>query len=143
MTTVCSDGISMAGDGFVVDRGTIIHTSYPKVVRLKDGRIMGFAGNLDHMPGVLDWLEDDTLPKPRPDADDRSLSVLLLHPDGTMQLAYHQLVFTDILPPAAIGSGMDFALTAMDLGCSPAEAVRAAAARDVNTGGEITVEVRG
>ncbi|MEW7987697.1 MAG: hypothetical protein AB2765_17640 [Candidatus Thiodiazotropha endolucinida] len=42
-------------------------------------------------------------------------------------------------PSFAIGSGNHFALTAMDLGCDAAEAVRAAAKRDVSTGGEINI----
>lgn len=39
----------------------------------------------------------------------------------------------------AIGSGMYYALTAMDCGCSAEEAVKMAAKRDVNTGGEIRI----
>lgn len=39
----------------------------------------------------------------------------------------------------AIGSGISHALTAMDCGCSAEEAVKMAAKRDVNTGGEIRI----
>jgi ATP-dependent protease HslVU (ClpYQ) peptidase subunit len=41
-------------------------------------------------------------------------------------------------PPFAIGSGMDFALGAMDAGKSPAEAVEIACRRDPHSGGEVT-----
>ncbi|MES9841207.1 MAG: hypothetical protein ABW134_11695 [Candidatus Thiodiazotropha endolucinida] len=41
----------------------------------------------------------------------------------------------------AIGSGSDHALTAMDLGCSAAEAVKMAAKRDAFTGGRIRKHV--
>ena len=37
----------------------------------------------------------------------------------------------------AIGSGSDFAVAAMDHGCTPTEAVRAASKRDAYTGGRI------
>ncbi|CAN0480243.1 unnamed protein product, partial [Phaeothamnion confervicola] len=41
--------------------------------------------------------------------------------------------------PAAIGSGREYAITALDLGVSPREAVEAACKRDIWSGGEIMV----
>lgn len=40
----------------------------------------------------------------------------------------------------AIGSGADHAITAIDCGCTPAQAVRMAAKRDTSTGGKIRTQ---
>lgn len=41
---------------------------------------------------------------------------------------------------ASIGSGADHALTAIDCGCTPAEAIRMAAKRDTSTGGKVRTQ---
>jgi hypothetical protein len=42
--------------------------------------------------------------------------------------------------PEAIGSGSEHAITAIDCGCTPAQAVRMAAKRDTRTGGKIRTQ---
>jgi hypothetical protein len=45
----------------------------------------------------------------------------------------------DLSNPDAIGSGAQYAIAAMDMGASAAEAVRAAMKRDIYTGGKVTM----
>jgi ATP-dependent protease HslVU (ClpYQ) peptidase subunit len=63
---------------------------------------------------------------------------LVLMTDGSCRSYDHKGRSIPEELPTAIGSGRDFALAAMDLGASPAEAVEAAAKRDTITGGKIT-----
>jgi len=138
MTTIACDGESMAGDGRISEGDMVSRDDYQKVHKLKDGRIVGFTGNAYNWSQYLDWLVDGgELPK----VEDQ-FGCIVLMPDGTI-LTYdeHGRSFVEQAPYAA-GSGGRFALAAMDLGCSPEEAVQLAIKRDVWSGGEITVLTR-
>lgn len=95
---------------------------------MTDGSIIGAAGRVTDIHRALDATSKG--------ANYKGDYVLLrLFPDGTL-LKYEECCFP--IPqeaPAAIGSGWLYALTAMDLGATPKEAVKAAMKRDVYTGG--------
>lgn len=135
MTTIATDGKTMAGDGREVEQGTIIGSFCRKVQRLADGRLVGVAGDSIDEQMFRRWLEDGAESKPRL----KELVALVLYPSGRLDFYDHRLVASPIEAPAAIGSGADHALTAMDCGKSPEEAVEYAARRDPNTGGKTTV----
>jgi ATP-dependent protease HslVU (ClpYQ) peptidase subunit len=135
MTTIACDGKSMAGDGLATRSTLVTAFDAQKVTMLDDGRIIGAAGEKPDTRKFRAWLQDGG---PRPKLKD--LAALVLHPDG--RLVYH----TDSDPegtatgiPNAIGSGCEVAIGAMLAGLSPEKAVEIAAARDVYTGGTITV----
>lgn len=133
MTTIATDGKSMAGDGLAVRNSLITAFGSPKVVRLNDGRIVGAAGEKPCCHKFRAWLQDGD-PKPK----FRDFSALVLHPDG--RLFYHtdsDVEGTLAEAPNAIGTGSEIAIGAMLAGKSPEEAVAIASQRDVYTGGEI------
>lgn len=135
MTTIATDGHSMASDGRVSEGDMISRDDYPKVRKLKDGRIVGFTGNAYNWDAYAAWLEDGgDLPK----IEDQ-FGCIVLMPDGSI-LTYdeHGRSFPEKAPYAG-GSGGRFALAAMDLGLSPEEAVQLAIKRDLFSGGVITV----
>jgi hypothetical protein len=91
---------------------------------------LGFSGNADVWTNVVTWFYtlDDKPPRCK------NIEFLLLHEGGI----YHGTNLTNWFlitePHFAIGSGYSHALTAMDMGATPLEAVKAAAKRDAMTG---------
>jgi ATP-dependent protease HslVU (ClpYQ) peptidase subunit len=135
MTTIATDGRSMAADGRVCAGATIFGSNAKKIIRLADGRICGCAGNSRYQAPFVAWLANGG---DLPEMDDE-FEALVLMPDGTVVSYDHKGRSLPEELPTASGSGREFALAAMDLGASPEEAVKAACARDTMSGGEITV----
>jgi ATP-dependent protease HslVU (ClpYQ) peptidase subunit len=134
MTTIATDGKTMAGDGLVVSNNTITDVAFQKVRRLNDGRLAGHSGNAYDAEAFFNWLESGG---DCPVMTENCSAALVLGLDGSVISYDHR--GRKLLEPskAAIGSGSDHALTAMDAGCSPERAVEIAAARDTRTGGII------
>lgn len=126
----------MAGDGQREICRTIVDTEAAKVYRLSDGRIVGTAGETAFGLDLIEWLEGKgEKPKRKPDED---FAALLLNLDGSVSLITTSCIPVRIPCPAAIGSGMDFAIGAMEAGKTPATAVAIAIKRDPGSGGSIT-----
>lgn len=137
MTTIATDGKTMAGDGQAEACNTIICTSRAKVVRLSDGSLFGSAGRGADNIAMAKWLENGCDGK-KPGF--KRFSGLHLFPDGRLEYWSEDVdVPTPVDAPCAVGSGMDFAIGAMLHGATPEEAVDIAAKRDPGTGGKITV----
>lgn len=138
MTTIATDGISMACDGLVHDHcDTITDFNHQKIFRLPDGRIAGGAGNVFDVDSWVQWLADGCL-APCPIESER-FNGLILNLDGTVLWVDHKGRAMPSPAPCAVGSGQDFALAAMDCGAAPYMAVSIACARDVYSGGQIRV----
>ncbi len=124
----------MAADGQVTSQhNAILQTGYRKIVRLEDGRVVGFSGALSLVTKLMRHLEGEEhifLPE-------SEIEALVLHPDGKV---FHHNGTDDPIEqevPIAVGSGCDFALGAMLAGASPGKAIEIASMRDVYTGGAI------
>jgi ATP-dependent protease HslVU (ClpYQ) peptidase subunit len=135
MTTIATDGRSMAGDGQREQNDTIVDTHAVKVCRLRDGLIVGTCGDVAAGLMLIEWLSEGGA---EPDFDGK-VNALLLHPDGSVDMLDRNCKPIRVSVPVAIGSGMDFAIGAMEFGASPEQAVEIASRRDPNTGGSITV----
>lgn len=133
MTTIATDGRTMASDGRASRRGTIVSEVIEKVRKLDDGRILGVSGTLDDMEAAVRWFNEGG-DKPK---IDENTSLLLLTAAGA-SIYESNLLAQPCALPVAIGSGMDLAIGAMEAGRSPTEAVEIAARRDTDTGGTIT-----
>lgn len=137
MTTIATDGKTMAGDGLVHDHcDTIVANDLPKVHRMTDGRIVGGAGNRHEVSSWIDWLErgkDGDCPI----TSDRFCGLILQH-DGSCLWVDHKGREEPTPLPCAIGSGQDYAFGAMDAGVGPIRAVEIACERDIYSGGKIT-----
>lgn len=133
MTTIATDGRSMAGDGLCTGNGLVHGMAVRKVARLADGRIVGVAGTPYAIPVFLKWIEKGGDKPKLPDC----FEALVLHPDGSC-LTYNDDCHSFAQEvPAVTGSGGPLALGAMLAGASPARAVEVAAMRDTCTGGTI------
>lgn len=133
MTTIATDGKSMAGDGLVTSEGVVFGSKFIKVEKLPDGRIAGACGSAYFIGPFLSWLTNGG---DFPELDD-SFEALVLSLDGTCRSYDHKGRSIEEELPVASGSGRQLAIGAMLAGAGPAKAVEIAAARDLGTGGKI------
>jgi len=133
MTTIATDGKSMAGDGLACADHAITTFDRVKVSRLPDGSLLGCAGDSAHIIRFRKWLADGgSYPKVR------NFAALHLQTDGSLRYYGDDPEWSAMSLPAAIGSGAAFALGAMDAQASPSWAVACASLRCPYTGGTIT-----
>lgn len=136
MTTIATDGRSMAADGLVGCGDAITDTRFSKMRRLKDGRIAGVVGDAYDIGPALDWLDEGGS---LPDLS-KGTAMLVLARDGSVCSYDYRGHCLPEAPRTALGSGMRFALGALDMGADPARAVAIAVGRDKSSGGTIQVE---
>ncbi len=134
MTTIATDGKTMAADGLVTGNGIIHDFDAVKIVRLPDGRIAGFAGNLYDIPIAVEWLsKGGDVPKLSAEFE-----ALVIGPDGCVSINSDGVACPQAVP-AVTGSGGALALGAMLACADPHRAVGIACERDMKSGGSITV----
>lgn len=135
MTTIATDGKSMAGDSLTSGSNTILRFA-PKVLKAPDGRIFGCCGLVTDCLKFQAWmLNGGDQPELTDDFD-----ALILNTDGTVDWIDKNYTPVRYMVPHAIGSGSEYALGAMFMGADPAKAVEIAMIRDLSTGGDITSE---
>jgi len=137
VTVIATDGKSMAGDGLTTECDTIISMTTIKVERLPCGGLFGSAGDCASGDAIRDWIVKDG------DTDTPTAGharALYLTRDGEIYLYDTDSIDrpTKCSAPMAIGSGMDYALGAMDAGASAAIAVSVAMGRCPTCGGKVT-----
>jgi ATP-dependent HslUV protease subunit HslV len=137
LTTIATDGKTMAADGLSRDQGGLVCSeSVKKVRRLRDGRLFGLAGCPYDLDLIEKWLnEGGDFPALHADAID----LIVLEKDGRAYSYGKSGGRSEQMLPAAGGSGVDIAIGAMEAGASPEEAVRISCKRHAGSGGEITV----
>ena len=135
MTTIAyRDGI-IAYDSYCIQGSTIVDDNYNKHHVFGDLHVFAAGGCGDEIP-LIAWFLDNS-------KEVSGISVDVLIWDGNI---LHMASMDKDGPWSteertdnviAIGSGMPYALTAMDMGATAKEAVKMAAKRDVGTGGRI------
>lgn len=125
----------MAGDGQQTIGGTICSSNGVKVRKLADGSLFGACGTSQDAARLVEWIDAGRLGDPPQLV--KGFGALWLHTDGAFLAADDSGRFVPLEAPFAIGSGSDHAVTAMDAGMSPGQAVALAALRDPHTGGTI------
>ena len=135
MTTIAWDGTTLAGDSLAAIDGCLAAYGL-KVYVLTDGRLYGASGRYQDVLAVRMWL-DTGGEKPHI----TEFAGMVIETNGECSRIEESLVFMPIREPFhAVGSGRDFALAAMALGQTAAQAVALAARFDIYTGGGV-VEV--
>lgn len=153
MTTIAYRNSILVSDG-QVSFGERIDQMNLKKVRKINGCLVGGAGRLTSVLQFFSWFEgwsDAQLVQGEaphvqvfiPEGlEDEDFTGLVVFTDGVVFMyeggkRSYELVNSEYY---AIGSGADFALSAMDAGATAEEAVKVAIKRDVFSGGEIFVE---
>lgn len=136
MTTIATDGKSMAADGLVTGCGIVHCFSTNKLTKLRDGRLVGGAGSLYDLVAFTAWMEKGGEPPALTD----DFEALVLDKGGNCWTYNCKCYAAPQEVPAVTGSGSALALGAMLAGADPRRAVEIACLRDTHTGGTITVE---
>jgi hypothetical protein len=123
----------MAADSLVSGGGEILGYT-TKVEQLPDGRIFGACGFSEDAQLFSRWMHGAP---DKPELSD-DFGALILTPDGHVFWIGKKLEPVKYLAPMAVGSGADYAIGAMLAGATPEYAVKIAAVRDLNTGGDVT-----
>ncbi len=136
MTTVAWDGKTLAADSQVTF-GNLVG-SCTKVVKLSDGRLLASTGMAEDHYQVKHWLDTGGLratrnEDPKQPMLDKDYSGILIDADGAWVIQANLIRWPVPRKQWAIGSGRDFAVAAMHLGKTAAEAVAIACEFDVNT----------
>jgi ATP-dependent protease HslVU (ClpYQ) peptidase subunit len=134
MTTIAyKDGV-IASDGQTTQDDIILQLDTDKR-RMKDGVTLFGAGDVDEIEAAIERWPDVAC------SDVGSWSAIVIDEDGMWDAGGCHgngwRVKHDPAVPCAIGSGMPYALAAMDMGASAKQAVKMAARRDTGTGGKI------
>lgn len=128
----------MAGDRRITigDKGDLLTCPEKarKVVRFRDGRLFGAAGNYGACVEVREAARKN-LPAPKL----ANVEALMVHPDGVLWAYDDKRWFKIKAPFAALGTGSLGALCAMAVGADPVAAVRAACRFDPISGGGVDV----
>jgi ATP-dependent protease HslVU (ClpYQ) peptidase subunit len=140
MTVIVWDGTTLAADRQCTVSSNF-KTTLTKIFRLTEG-LIGFAGNCEQVPVLLQWFLDGCIPDLYPEyqADkDTATECIVVLPDGKILLydANHLPIYIEA-PCFAIGSGAQFAMGAMRQGATAEEAVKIAIHYDVFCGNGIT-----
>jgi hypothetical protein len=139
VTTIAWDGRTIAAD-----RRTAKGMSVGKLFRLKDGSIVAGAGFHDQVVEIVAWIKGGCRESKRPalpDSDPESSDLLIACPDGTAYwLTWPYLRRVKVIEGfAAVGSGAEYAIGALEMGASAAQAVEIAARHDDATGNGVDV----
>lgn len=137
MTTVATDGFSIAADGRTSAGSRIVDDNSKKLHRLPDGSIVGQSGRCSHAQDAIAELTDAIREDRRPRPMRGDYTLLRLYPEGRIITYDSELVELETPAPAAAGSGTAYALGALHHGASPIEAVRIAKRLDSASGGRV------
>lgn len=129
MTTIVWDGMNMAADS----QCSFHRMNTVKVHRLKDGSLVGFAGDSGLCLRALKAMEDG---KEAP-IEPGEYRYLRAWPDGRVVVDTGSGPTPMPMQFFAIGSGADYAMGALAMKADALEAVRVAAMFDPDTGGNV------
>jgi hypothetical protein len=135
VTTIATDGKTMAGDGRTCRDDLVTSEVSVKIHRLADGSLFGGAGISHETRALRDWLDKGGEGSP-PKAKD--LAALVLKPNGELWYYCNDSAPSLTSAPNAVGTGEQLAIGAMEAGASPERAVEIASRRDVHSGGKVT-----
>lgn len=138
MTTVAYKNGWMVSDGRECFKDRIDFERTKKIWRLADGSLFGGAGNSTGILQLRDALINMKKLKGKhilPNLTIKGTQGILA--EKKKAFYYERGAWQEINYPYSIGTGSDYALAAMDAGCTAEEAVRIAMKRDLYSGGRL------
>ena len=136
MTTIATDGKTMAADGFLVSASDKIIARRSRKIHRVGESIIGTCGDAFSKKEILKFFRNG---KDKPTLPDDFTGLLVR--SGRAYRFNHKLELKPVDLPAAIGTRDEYAIGAMNRGATPREAIKIASKYDVFTGGRI-IEVR-
>jgi len=137
MTTIAYTDNIIAYDSRMTKGSTIIDDNYNKHF-IKNNIHFFISGSVDKIPDIINaWFEKDYNKDICPTNTVLVWDGITLWEFGLYKNGRVSKVKASLHIPCALGSGEDYAYTAMDCGLSAKEAVKMSIKRDTNTGGRI------
>lgn len=134
MTTIAWDGKTLAADRMMSDG--CFKAEKTKITESFIG-LLGASGDARYCDAAMRWVinGDKDVPFPKSDDKDETVYVMHVHRNGKLDVYYNGPEPVRVESKFyALGSGRDFALAAMHLGCRACEAIKLASSLDINTG---------
>lgn len=138
MTTIVTDGQTIAADGMRTWNGELRGLSFQKLT-VRGNRIFAYCGSTPLMGPVIDWFEAGADPKAMPPHGDPDWTLLIIDSMGLRKASYVCAFPETFNYPFAIGAGGDYALGAVWAGATPRRAIELVSQHTSHTGGEIQV----
>ena len=138
MTTSAWDGRALAADSLVTEQGNRV--GYVSKIGRIGPVLWGVCGGIDQLEKFRTWFCGGMVgdPPPMKSSGDREAQAIVIYDGRVLSLSVDG--WDSIRSNAyAMGSGKSVALGALAMGHTAGEAVRAACAVDIYTGGEIIV----
>lgn len=139
MTTIATDGTTVAWDGRITTHwGHVLQLDAEKV-KIKDGRVFGIAGNFAIFDDVIRWyVEDEHNPSNVPPCPADEPWILLVYDAGKWAVLSSKVPYPlRVSLPYAIGGGDMMAIGFMRKGGSPLEAVKDVCECTTISGGKV------
>ena len=139
MTTIATDGRTIAWDGRIVTQWGLVLMRDAEKVRIVNGSVYGISGGYAVFDALIRWYADDKHdPAKMPPSPEDEPWVLLVCDGGRWVTLSRPMPYPQQVPlPYAIGAGGDMAIGAMEQGGSPRAAVEIVCRRTVVSGGEV------
>jgi len=138
MTTIAWDGFTLAGDRMCNDGG--LPLTVCKIRKINDN-LVGISGTAGGAAEIFEWFKNGAIPSQLPacqTSKDDWCAVLEIRPDQTIwRYSLGPIPYQIYDTTNAIGSGRDFAMAAMHLGCTAKQAIEVATELDIHTGNGI------
>lgn len=139
MTTIASDGRTVAADGQETWGAEVVRLDYQKL-RIVNGVVYGITGVAAVLDACIKWHQNGADTKEAPEVKGDNAWTLLVFGAESVQSYTNTVPYPSVYPyPFAVGSGCDYAMGALLAGVSPRQAVEIAASRNIYTGGLISV----
>jgi hypothetical protein len=137
MTTIASDGKTVAADGLRCRGAEIIDRETPKL-RISKSTLFGLTGTFAVFTAAMEWYHSGVKPGEQPKGGADDWWTLYVFRRYGVEKFNHDCPYMELMPyPFATGSGADYAMGALLAGAPPEAAVAIAARLDVHTGGKI------
>jgi hypothetical protein len=138
MTTIATDGKTIAADGQNTSGWEIVDLQYEKI-RAVNGSVYATSGDAGMLDPLIAWSEAGAAAKDVPQKYGDGWSFLVISREGRKLYTSGCPYPTPVPKEFTLGSGGDYARGAMRAGKSPAEAVAIAIELDAASGGTIRV----
>lgn len=142
MTSIAFDGEYIAADSLCSCNGVVVDDNYNKIhtfkeeIKFKGEKILCIvlSGELNHITGLVDLIREG-----QTKFDDGEYIAYIVTENACYRVEDEGRWYKDTAKRWALGSGKEFALSAMVMGKSAKEAVKHACKLDVYSGGKIRV----
>lgn len=141
MTTIATDGVTIAADGRSTRGWEIVGRRERKII-VRGGLVFALGGCRGMMEPLISWwIDENSDPKKVPPCGDgeEGWCLLVMSKDGASFMT-NKVPYPDAIDvPFATGNGREYARGAMMAGADPRRAVEIACECDAASGGEIQV----